>query len=63
LHQKSKDSKSQNGLEGDREEAVNAGSEHESVSSECETEDDNCKDTETEIDNRDSEQRESGETE
>jgi hypothetical protein len=30
----------------DGEEAGNAGSEHESVSSECETEDGNCKDTE-----------------
>jgi hypothetical protein len=39
----------------DEEEAENGGSEHESVSSECEIEGGNCEDTEAETDNKNGE--------
>jgi hypothetical protein len=47
----------------DEEKSGNVGSEHESVSSDCETEDVNHKNTEAETDNRNGEQSGAGEAE
>jgi hypothetical protein len=50
------------GLE-DEDEVENAGSEHDNISTECETQDGNCKDTEAETEDRNGEQNDTGEVE
>jgi hypothetical protein len=45
----------------DEEEIGNKGCKHESLSSECKTEDGNCEDTEAKTDDRNGEQSETGE--